>query len=54
MMRTVAIAIAIGIRNASADAPAVTSTSIISSVAYAFEERGSDEKTGNARNFGSS
>ena len=54
MASSAAIASAIGRRRLSAPAPATTSTSIISWVAYAFEESASEEKTGRARNFGSS
>ena len=44
----------IGIMSASAAAPAATRTSIISSVAYATEDSGSEENTGRASTFGSS
>src|SRR3990172_5836584 len=50
----VAIARLIGSIRDSAVAPASVRTSIISSVAYATEESGSELKTGKARNFGRS
>src|SRR5215212_8680443 len=54
MPRSTAIAIPIGSMYASAPTPAAVRTSIISSVAYAFEESASEENTGSASDFGRS
>src|SRR4051794_6385994 len=54
MPRSTAIAMPIGSMYASAPTPAAVRTSIISSVAYAFEDKASEENTGSASDFGRS
>jgi hypothetical protein len=52
MTSTTAMTIPMGSMKLSAAAPPRANTSIISSVAYATEDSGSEEKTGSARTLG--
>ncbi len=54
MIRSAPIASEIGMANATVPTLATRSTRRISSVAYATDDKASDEKTGSARTFGSS